>query len=186
MDLRSVIANNHSTTRSHRPIRLTQCCTQFRSLGVKVLCVFYLHDNIAFTFKWYGNTWNKKFYSQRIWIVYNIELAESVYYIQFERLIKLSLIINWLRKKARCTSFYGYFQREGNATCHHGWAVEWLVTRQFMIKKVADSEINVFWTLYLVWLNWNHVRLEKVSVTSKSWWTCRECVDVLVNKLLIS
>ena len=63
----------------HRPIRLIQCCTQFRSLGVKVLCVFHLHDNIAFTFKWYANTWNKTFYSQRIWIGYNIELAELVY-----------------------------------------------------------------------------------------------------------
>ena len=36
----------------YRPIRLTQCCTKFRSLGVKVLCVFHFHDNIiAFTFK---------------------------------------------------------------------------------------------------------------------------------------
>ena len=34
---------------------------------------------MIFAFKWYGNTWNKKFYSQRIWIGYNIELAESVY-----------------------------------------------------------------------------------------------------------
>ena len=34
-----------------RPIRLTQCCTQFRSLGVKVFCLLHLHDNIAFTFK---------------------------------------------------------------------------------------------------------------------------------------
>ena len=50
----------------NRPIRLTQCCTQFKSLGVKVLCVFHLHDNIAFTFKRYGNTWNKSCYSQRI------------------------------------------------------------------------------------------------------------------------
>ena len=63
----------------NRPVRLTQCCTQFKSLGVKVLCVFYLHDNVAFTFKWYGNAWNKMFYSQRIWIGYNIELAESLY-----------------------------------------------------------------------------------------------------------
>ena len=63
----------------NRPIRLIQCCTHFRFLGVKVLCVFHLHDNIAFTFKWYGNTWNKTFYSQRIWIGYNIELAELVY-----------------------------------------------------------------------------------------------------------
>ena len=33
------------------PIWLTQCCTQFRSLGFKVLCVFHLHDNIALPFK---------------------------------------------------------------------------------------------------------------------------------------
>ena len=31
----------------HRPIRLTQCCTQFKSLGIKVLCVLQLHDNVA-------------------------------------------------------------------------------------------------------------------------------------------
>ena len=37
--------------KNHRPMRLTQCCAQFRSLGVKVICVFHLHDNIAFTFK---------------------------------------------------------------------------------------------------------------------------------------
>ena len=29
-----------------------------------------------FTSKWYGNSWNKTFYSQRVWIGYNIELAE--------------------------------------------------------------------------------------------------------------
>ena len=44
----------------HRPIQLTQCCTQFRSLGVKILCVFRLHDNVAFKSKW--STWNKTFY----------------------------------------------------------------------------------------------------------------------------
>ena len=27
----------------HRPNRLTQCCTQFKSPGVKVLCVLHLH-----------------------------------------------------------------------------------------------------------------------------------------------
>ena len=63
----------------HRPIRLTQCCTQFKSPGDKILCVLYLHYNVAFTFKWYGNYWNKTFYSQRVWIGYNIELAEQVY-----------------------------------------------------------------------------------------------------------
>ena len=41
------------------PIRLTQCCTQFKSPGDKILCVLYLHYNVAFTFKWYGNSWNK-------------------------------------------------------------------------------------------------------------------------------
>ena len=58
-----------------RPIRLTQCCTQFKSPGDKILCVLHLHYNVVFTFKWYGNSWNKTFYSQRVWIGY-IELAE--------------------------------------------------------------------------------------------------------------
>ena len=30
---------------------LTQCCTQFKSPGVKILCVLYLHYNVAFSFK---------------------------------------------------------------------------------------------------------------------------------------
>ena len=38
-------------TLKNRPIRLTQCCTQFKSLGVKILCVLNLHDNEAFTFE---------------------------------------------------------------------------------------------------------------------------------------
>ena len=54
----------------------TQCCTQFKSPGDKILCVLYLHFNVAFTFKWYGNSWNKTVYSQRVWIGYSIELAE--------------------------------------------------------------------------------------------------------------
>ena len=62
--------------RSNRPIRLIQCCTQFKSPGDKILCVLYLHYNVAFTFKWYGNSLNKTFYSQRVWIGYNIELVE--------------------------------------------------------------------------------------------------------------
>ena len=45
--------------KTYRPFRLTQCCTQFKSPGVKILCVLYLHYNVAFTFKWYGNSWNK-------------------------------------------------------------------------------------------------------------------------------
>ena len=41
-----------STTASvNRPIRLTQCCTQFKSPGVKIHCVLYLHHNVAFSFK---------------------------------------------------------------------------------------------------------------------------------------
>ena len=35
----------------NRPNRLTQCCTQFKSPGTKILCVLYLHDNVAFIFK---------------------------------------------------------------------------------------------------------------------------------------
>ena len=59
----------------NRPNRLTQCCTQFKSPVVKILCVLYFHYNVAFTFKWYGNFWNKMFYSQTVWIGHNIELA---------------------------------------------------------------------------------------------------------------
>ena len=36
---------------AYRPIRLTQCFTQFKSPGVKILCVLYLHYNVAFSFK---------------------------------------------------------------------------------------------------------------------------------------
>ena len=31
---------------SNRPIRLTQCCTQFKSPRVKILCVLHLHYNL--------------------------------------------------------------------------------------------------------------------------------------------
>ena len=34
---------------NNRPIRPTQCCTQFKSPGVKILCVLYLQYNVAFT-----------------------------------------------------------------------------------------------------------------------------------------
>ena len=37
-------------------IRLTQCFTQFKSPGVKILCVLYLLYNVAFIFKLYGNS----------------------------------------------------------------------------------------------------------------------------------
>ena len=66
-----------------KPIRVTQCCTQFKSPEVNILCVLYLHYNVAFTFKWYGNSWNKTFYSQRVWIGYNIELAKEIYSSRF-------------------------------------------------------------------------------------------------------
>ena len=60
----------------NRRNQLTQCCTQFRSPGFKILCVLYLHcKNVAFTFKWYGNTWNKTCYSQRVWIGYTTNVA---------------------------------------------------------------------------------------------------------------
>ena len=39
----------------NRPNRLTLCCAQFSSPGVKILCVLHLRYNVAFTFKWYGN-----------------------------------------------------------------------------------------------------------------------------------
>ena len=35
----------------NRPIRLTQCCTQFKSPEDKILIVLDLHYNVAFTFK---------------------------------------------------------------------------------------------------------------------------------------
>ena len=60
-------------------LTLTQWYTQLKSFGVKVLWVFHLHDNVAPTLKWNGNTWNKTFYSQRIWIGCNINFAESIY-----------------------------------------------------------------------------------------------------------
>ena len=72
----TIIIITFTTTTTNRPIRLTQRCTQFKSPGDKILCVLYLHYNVAFTFKWYGNSWNKTFYSQRVWIGYNIEWAE--------------------------------------------------------------------------------------------------------------
>ena len=76
------LTTNDFTSSYYRTIRLTQCCTQFKSLGDKILCVLYLHYNVAFTFKWYGNSWNKTFYSQGVWIGYNFELAEQVYYLR--------------------------------------------------------------------------------------------------------
>ena len=45
--------------------RLTQCCTQFKSLGVKILCLLNLRDNEAFMFKQYGSTGTKRFIPKR-------------------------------------------------------------------------------------------------------------------------
>ena len=45
----SVCLKNRKTL--NRPIRLTQCCTQFKSPGYKILCVLYLQYNVAFTLK---------------------------------------------------------------------------------------------------------------------------------------
>ena len=70
---------------------LNQCCTQFKSPGTKNLCVLNLHDNEAFTFKWYGNPLNKTFYSQKIWIGYNIELAQLVHDKSYFSLVVLPL-----------------------------------------------------------------------------------------------
>lgn len=63
----------------NKTTRLTHCCTQFKSHGVKILCELYLHYNVTSTFKWCGNFWNKTFYSPGVWIGYNVELAEYLY-----------------------------------------------------------------------------------------------------------
>ena len=39
----------------NRTTRLTHCRTQFKSPGVKILCELYLHYNVTFTFKLFGN-----------------------------------------------------------------------------------------------------------------------------------
>ena len=55
-------------------------CTYVKSPGVKILCILYLHDNVVFIFKWHGNTCNKTLYFQRVWLGYNIELADLIYW----------------------------------------------------------------------------------------------------------
>ena len=64
----------------HGPNQLTLCSNQFKSPGVKILCVLYLHYNVTLTFKWHVNYRNKTCYPQRVWIGYNIELADLVYW----------------------------------------------------------------------------------------------------------
>ena len=48
--LRVKTATKDFCSQNNRPNRLTQCCTQFKSPGIKILCVLYLHDNVAFIF----------------------------------------------------------------------------------------------------------------------------------------
>ena len=48
---RGPVDDHYPNHDDNRPNRLTQCCTQFKSLWIKVLCVLYLHDNVAFLFK---------------------------------------------------------------------------------------------------------------------------------------
>ena len=42
---------NCQSVQNNRPIRLSQRCTQLKSPGDRILCVLYLHYNVAFTFK---------------------------------------------------------------------------------------------------------------------------------------
>ena len=50
-ETRSRAVESRKVLPANRPIRLIQCCTQFKSPGDKILCVLYLHYNVAFTFK---------------------------------------------------------------------------------------------------------------------------------------
>jgi len=40
---------------------LTQCCTQFKSPGVKIICVLYVHYNVVFTSNDMENPETKRF-----------------------------------------------------------------------------------------------------------------------------
>ena len=42
------------------------------------MCVAFALE-CGITFKWYGNSWNETFDSQRVWIGFSIELADWVY-----------------------------------------------------------------------------------------------------------
>ena len=53
---KSILMKHKPYVLINRPIQLTQCCTQFKSPGVKIRCALYLHYNVAFTFKLYGNS----------------------------------------------------------------------------------------------------------------------------------
>lgn len=54
-----------------RPKWVTQCCTQIKSTRDTILCLLFLHYFVEFTFKCYGNYWNKTLYPLRVWIRYN-------------------------------------------------------------------------------------------------------------------
>ena len=58
---KSIFTSDYVHHISDRPIRLTQCCTQFKAPGVKILCVLYLPYNVAFTFKCMEIPEKKKF-----------------------------------------------------------------------------------------------------------------------------
>lgn len=49
----------------NRPFRLTQCCTQFKSTGVKIICVLYLHYNVVLTFNDMEDPETKRFIPKR-------------------------------------------------------------------------------------------------------------------------
>ena len=46
-----IFSKNRALAAPRPAIQLTQCCTQFKSPGVEILCVLCLHYNVAFTFK---------------------------------------------------------------------------------------------------------------------------------------
>ena len=80
-----------NTCWSHRPNQLTHCCTQLKPPGVRILCALYLLYNVVFTYKSYGNTWNK-----RVWIGFNVELANLVYWARTATNIIITIIVRWV------------------------------------------------------------------------------------------
>ena len=51
MNIKNAMLCSKTFKSLNRLIPLTQCCTQFKSPGDEILCVLYLHYNVAFTFK---------------------------------------------------------------------------------------------------------------------------------------
>ena len=74
----------------NRSNRLTQCYTQFKPPGFNILCVLYLHYNLAFTCKSYGNSWNKLFQLSLNWVqdwvsrfgLYNLDHKHLLSFVQ--------------------------------------------------------------------------------------------------------